>query len=366
MSTDRAWADLIASTAAAICPEDAEAAARARARHRDLTKPPGSLGRLEDLSIRIAGMTGLDRPRLDDRLVVIAAADHGVARRGVSAYPPEVTAQMVANFLSGGAAINVLADHAGARVRVVDAGVDGETPAHESLDRLRLGRGTSDITRGPAMSELMAEQAIAAGINLLTQERSMRGVSIVACGDMGIGNTTAAAAIIAAVTGQSARAVTGRGTGIDDERFETKVLAVQQALDVNRPDGRDGVRLLAQVGGFEIGILAGVYLAAAAARIPAVIDGVISGAAALIADAITPQVRSYLIAAHRSVEPGHSVTLQHLGLDPLLDLGVRLGEGSGAALGITLCIAACRVLDEMATFHEAGVTDSDEVVRSES
>ena len=360
------WAALIASTIADIGPLDAKAAARAAARHDVLTKPPGSLGRLERLGIRMAGITGIDRPRLAHRLVVVAAADHGVARHGVSAYPAEVTAQMVGNFLAGGAAINVLAAHAGARVRIVDAGVRGETPDDAALTRLRLGPGTDDFTLGPAMSRATAERAVGEGIALLAHEHAASGVDIVAGGDMGIGNTTAAAALVAAVTGRPVPAVTGRGTGIDDARFEAKVRAIQVALDVNQPDRRDGVDLLAKVGGFEIGVLAGVYLGAAARRIPIVLDGVISTAAALVAQVLAPPLREYLTAAHRSVEPGHSVTLEYLELEPLLDLGMRLGEGSGAALGISLCVAACRVLDEMATFGEAGVESSDSVVRPES
>ncbi|MGE0228524.1 MAG: nicotinate-nucleotide--dimethylbenzimidazole phosphoribosyltransferase [Dehalococcoidia bacterium] len=350
----------------AIRPLDAAAMARARARQGQLTKPPGSLGRLEALAERIVGITGADRPRLERRLVVVAAGDHGVTARGVSAFPSEVTAQMVANFLGGGAAINVLAAHAGARVRVVDAGVAAETPDHPALTRLRLGAGTGDITAGPAMTREQAEHAIAEGIALLEAERGDEGVDIVACGEMGIGNTTAAAAVTAAITGRPAHAVTGRGTGIDDERFEIKVRAVQRALDVNRPDPADGLDVLASVGGFEIGVLAGLHLGAAAARIPAVIDGFISGAAALIAAAIAPQVRDHLVASHRSVEAGHTATLDHLGLEPLFDLGMRLGEGTGAALGITFCVAACRLLDEMATFEEAGVSSSPEVVRPEA
>ena len=363
-------AAVIARTAAAIAPPDEATAARAEARQARLTKPPGSLGRLEALATRIAGITGHDRPRLERRLVVVAAADHGVAAQGVSAYPAEVTAQMVANFVGGGAAINVLADHAGARVRVVDAGVAGATPEADGLLRLRLGAGTDDITQGPAMPRTLAERSIAAGIALFEAERAVPGVDIVACGEMGIANSTAAAAIVAVATGRPPRSVTGRGTGIDDERFEAKVAAIERALAVNvrtaGPDAGDGVGLLSALGGFEIGVLSGVYLAAGAARVPAVIDGLISGAAALVAVAIEPRVGAYLIASHRSLEPGHSATLEHLQLEPLLDLGMRLGEGTGAALGITLCVAACRLLDEMATFEEAGVADSNRVVPPES
>ena len=357
----------IDATAAAIAPLDAEAAAGARARQDQLTKPPGALGRLEELSVRIAGMRGCARPRLEQRLIVVAAADHGVAARGVSAYPPEVTAQMVANFLAGGAAINVLADHAGARVRVVDAGVlsasGGGTPeldesGRPALVRLDLPRGSGDITDGPAMSREIAERAIAAGIALVEGERQGPGLDIVGCGEMGIGNSTAAAALIAAATGRPAEAVTGRGSGVEGPALRAKIAAVEAALAANRVDREDGVALLAALGGHEIGVLAGVYLGAAAARIPAVMDGLISGAAALVAAAIAPGVRDYVVASHRSPEPGHAAVLEALEVEPLLDLGMRLGEGSGAALGISLCVAACRLLDEMATFGEAGVSEA--------
>ncbi len=357
---------LIARTVASISTPDLEARARAAARQSQLTKPPGSLGRLEALAERIAGITGADRPRLERRLVVVAAADHGVAAQGVSAYPSEVTAQMVANFLAGGAAVNVLAAHAGARIRVVDAGVAAETPLDPRLVRLRLAPGTADFTREPAMSRAIAERAVAEGIALFEAERASEGTDIVACGDMGIGNTTSSAALIAAVTGRPPSTVTGRGTGIDDARYEAKVAAIEAALALHRPDPSDGIGLLAAIGGLEIGVLAGVYLAAAAARVPAVIDGVISGAAALVAQAIAPRTVDFLIAGHRSVEPGHAATLEYLQLEPLLDLGLRLGEGTGAVLAITLCVAACRLLDEMATFEQAGVSDSDGVVPPEA
>ena len=360
------YAARIARTVAAIGTPDLEAAGRAAARQARLTKPPGSLGRLEAVAERIAGITGNDRPRLAGRLVVVAAADHGVAAQGVSAYPSEVTAQMVANFLAGGAAVNVLAAHAGARVRIVDAGVAAETPHDPRLLRLRLAPGTDDFTRGPAMSRALAERAVAEGIALFHVEHSREGVDIVACGDMGIGNSTVAAALVAAVTGRPPSTVTGRGTGIDDTRFETKVAAIERALRLHRPDPTDGVGMLSAIGGLEIGVLAGVYLGAAAARVPAVVDGVISGAAALVAQAIAPSVAYFLIAGHRSVEPGHAATLEHLGLEPLLDLGLRLGEGTGAVLALTLCVAACRLLDEMATFEESGVSAAEGVVPPEA
>lgn len=361
---DPSSAAVIASTAAAVAPLDDGARAEARGRQARLTKPPGSLGRLETLAEELAAMTGQARPRLDQRLIVVAAGDHGVAARGVSAYPSEVTAQMVANFLGGGAAISVLADHAGARLRIVDAGVRGETPDDSRLLRLRLGPGTDDITERPAMTRVLAEQAIAAGIALIEEERA-RGLHLLGLGEMGIGNSTSAAAIVARVTGRPARAVTGRGTGIDDARFAIKVQAVERALALHQVDASDGVGVLAALGGFEVGVLAGAYLGAAAARVPAVLDGLISGAAALIACAIEPRVRDYLVASHLGVEPGHAATLDHLGLRPVLDLGLRLGEGSGAALAMTVCVAACRLLDEMATFEDAGVSTSDAAVANE-
>ena len=359
-------AALIARTIASIPAPDREAASAAEQRQGDLTKPPGSLGTLEALATRIAGITGQPRPRLEHRLIVIAAGDHGVTAQGVSAYPSEVTAQMVGNFLTGGAAINVLAAHAGARVLVVDAGVAAETPEDPRLLRLRLAPGTRDMTRELAMTRALAEQAIAEGIALVTRERAEGGADIIAAGEMGIGNTTSAAAIIAAVTGLPARAVTGRGTGIDDARHERKVEVIEQALALHRPDPTDGIALLSKIGGFEIGVLAGVILGASAARVPVLMDGVISGAAVLVADALAPQALASVIASHRSSEPGHTAILEHLRMPPLLDLGLRLGEGSGAALGMTLCVAACRLLDEMATFAEAGVTDSDTVVEPEA
>ena len=357
--------EVIERTIVRVNPLSSTAAKAASARQARLTKPPGSLGRLEALAVRIAAIRDEARPRLDQRLVVVAAADHGVSGRGVSAYPAEVTAQMVANFLSGGAAVNVLADLAGARVRVVDAGVVGDTGDHPDLDVLRLAPGTEDITTGPAMTRELAERAVAAGIAIVEEERAKPGLDLVGCGEMGIGNTTSAAAIVAAVTGRRPSAVTGRGTGIDDAAHARKIAAIEAALEVNRPDAADGLDLLSKIGGFEIGVLAGVFLGAAAERVPALIDGLISGAAALIAVAIEPTVGDYLIASHRSPEPGHAATLELLGLDPLLELDLRLGEGTGAALGMTLCVAACRLLDEMATFEEAGVSDSEAVVEPE-
>jgi len=336
---------------------DRSAMDEARSRQDRLTKPQGSLGRLEELSIAIAGMKGDPRPRLKDKAIITMAADHGVAAEGVSAYPSEVTAQMVLNFLSGGAAINVLARHVGARIIVVDMGVGSELPDHPRLVKKRIGSGTGNIATGPAMTREQAVEAVESGIKLLEEEAG-KGLDIVGAGDMGIGNTTPSAAITSVVTGISPREACGRGTGVDDAGFERKVRAVERAIAVNKPAPGDGIELLSKIGGFEIGGLAGVMLAAAAERIPVVIDGYISTAAALVAATIAPRCTGYMLASHLSVERGHEAALQRLGLKPLLNLDMRLGEGTGAALAISIAEAACKVLDEMATFEEAGVSES--------
>ncbi|MGQ9467593.1 MAG: nicotinate-nucleotide--dimethylbenzimidazole phosphoribosyltransferase [Anaerolineae bacterium] len=347
---------LLEKAVAAIGPLREEAMAAAQARQDQLTKPQGSLGRLEELSIQVAGITGSPRPVIRDKAVIVVAGDHGVAAEGVSAYPQEVTAQMVYNFLRGGAGINVLARHVGARVTVVDAGVATDLEPHPALKIRKIGHGTANIAQGPAMSREQAIRALESGIELVEEELA-QGLDIVAPGDMGIANTTPAAAVAAAVTGLPPATVVGRGTGVDDAGLARKIAVVEQALRVNEPDPKDGVDLLAKVGGFEIGTIAGIILGAAAHRIPVVVDGFISTAGALIAAAIAPGVASYCIAAHNSAEPGHRAMLQHLGLRPLLDLGMRLGEGTGAALAIGLVEAACKILNEMATFAEAGVSE---------
>ncbi|MGQ9502882.1 MAG: nicotinate-nucleotide--dimethylbenzimidazole phosphoribosyltransferase [Anaerolineae bacterium] len=343
-------------TIAQIGPLDEAAMAAARTRQNDLTKPRGSLGRLEALSIHMAGITGQVRPRIEHKVIITMAGDHGVVAEGVNAYPQEVTAQMVYNFLRGGAGINVLARHIGARVVVVDMGVATHLEPHPELVVKKVAPGTNNIARGAAMTRQQAIQSIEAGIEVIEAEIA-RGLDIVGVGEMGIGNSTPAAAIVAAFTGRSAAEVVGRGSGVDEAGLARKVIAVQRALSVNRPDPCDGLDVLAKVGGFEIGGMAGVMLGAAAHRRPVVVDGFISTAAAMIAVAIAPQVRSYLIAAHRSQEPGHQAMLTWLGLTPLVDLDMRLGEGTGAALGISLVEAACKIINEMATFSEAGVSD---------
>lgn len=350
---------LLDTTVARIAPLDERVMAAARTRQLQLTKPPGSLGRLEDLSVWLAGVRATERPRVTAPVVVVAAADHGVAAAGVSAYPQAVTAQMVRNFLNGGAAINVLARQAGARVVVVDAGVLTDPGPHPELVSRRAGAGTADMRHGPAMAREVARRVVEDGI-ALALELVEQGCDALAVGDMGIGNTTAAAAVTAAITGQPPSAVTGLGTGITPERREHKVRVIEQALTVNRPDPADGLGVLAAVGGFEIGLLAGVILGGAARRLPVVVDGFITTAAALIAYALAPGATAYMLAAHRSVEMGHAAALAHLGLEPLLDLRLRLGEGTGAVLALPILRAAAAVLDEMATFAEAGVSDSDE------
>ena len=347
---------ILETTIGSIRPLDAGAMAAARARQDTLTKPVGSLGRLETIAVQLAGIQRRARPQIRAKAIITMAADHGVARDGVSAYPPEVTPQMVLNFLHGGAGINVLARQVGARVVVVDIGVAAELPAAPGLDSRKLALGTASIARGAAMTRAQAIAAIEVGIDIVTREHAL-GLDLVGTGDMGIGNTTPSSAIVAAVTGAAVPAVTGRGTGVDDATLHRKIKVIEQALAINNPNARDGLDVLAKVGGFEIGGIAGVILGAAAAGIPVVIDGFISGAGALIAALICPASRAYMLAGHRSVEGGHTIALNHLGLEPVLDLGMRLGEGTGAALAIGIIEAAARILDEMATFADAGVSE---------
>jgi nicotinate-nucleotide--dimethylbenzimidazole phosphoribosyltransferase len=353
---------------ASIGPLDAAAMAAAAAHLDRLTKPPGSLGRLEGLVIDLAGITGRADAPVERRTVVVAAADHGVARQGVSAYPSDVTAQMVANFVAGGAAINVLAAWAGIRVIVVDAGVGSPIPVGPgdpvgAGDAVRGGRlvdarirdGTADMTFGPAMGRADALRAVAVGLDLVGDLRA-EGLDLIGVGDMGIGNTTAASAITAVLGGRPVDLVTGRGTGIDDEARLRKIAAIERALAINAPDPGDPLGVLAAVGGLEIGVLVGVIVGAAAAGIPVVLDGFITGAAALVAVSLQPAIAARVIAAHRSVEPGHAVILERLGRRPVFDLDLRLGEGTGAALAMGLIVAAVRIRDEMATFESAAVS----------
>lgn len=341
---------------ARIRPADSQAKQAAMQRQQRLTKPPGSLGRLEDVSIQLAGIFGTERPIVRNTTLIVAAADHGVVAQGVTGYPQAVTAQMVMNFLAGGAAINVMARARGVELVIVDAGVATPQPAHPDLHVVAPGRGTKDITRGPAMSRAQAEACLEAGVEL-AQSAAERGAHVIATGDMAIGNTTAASAITAALTGTSPRETTGRGTGRTDRELEHKIACVERALDVNRPDPDCGLDVLTKVGGFEIGVLAGVVLGGALARRAVVLDGYVSGAAGLIAASLCPAVLDYVIAGHLSAEPGHRIALRRMGLRPLLDLDMRLGEGTGALLATSLVEIAAACLTEMSTFDEAGVSD---------
>ena len=339
-----------------VPPPAAAVELEARRRLDRLTKPRGSLGRLEELAVRLAAIAGVCPPPLRDPVIVTLAGDHGVVAQGVSAYPQIVTAQMVENFLRGGAAVNVLARRAGARVVVADLGVAAPLPRHPDLRDCKVAPGTADMTHGPAMTAAQCAQAIDAGIALVEAERA-RGADLIGTGEMGIGNTTAASAVVAALTGASVETVTGPGTGVDEAGRQRKVAAVRRALAVNSPDPADPLDTLAKVGGFEIAGLVGVIVAGAAYRLPVVLDGFIAGAAALAAVRLEPRARGALLAAHRSAEPGHPPVLAALGLEPYLDLGLRLGEGTGAALCIALARAAIGVLTDMATFKSAGVSD---------
>ena len=341
-----------------IQPLNKNAMEAARLRQDALTKPPGSLGRLEELSIQMAGIIGNPRPKIENKVVIVMAGDHGVVAEGVSAYPSEVTPQMVLNFLNGGAAINVLSRHVGARVVTVDMGVASDMGSHPGLVDRKVSLGTNNITKGPAMSHDEARKALRAGAELVQAEIE-KGLDIMVTGDMGIGNTTPSAAIAVAITGCSAAEVVGRGTGVDDPGLLRKINAVERAIEVNQADPRDGFDVLVKLGGYEIAGLVGAILAAAANRIPVVIDGFISSAAAMIAVTIAREARDYLISAHRSDELGHQIMLEWLDLEPLLDFHMRLGEGTGGVLALSIIEAACKIVDEMATFAEAGVTNKD-------
>jgi nicotinate-nucleotide--dimethylbenzimidazole phosphoribosyltransferase len=353
------WLDSLSTR---IEPLDAAAISSATERLDRLTKPPGSLGRLEELARQLAGITGLDLPRVERPAVAVFAGDHGVTAQGVSAYPSTVTAQMIANFVGGGAAINVLARLAGAQVVIVDVGVAGPIPGvGAGLDggaRLvtrRISNGTRDMTEEPAMTRSEALAAIDAGRSVAT-ELIASGVDVLAVGEMGIGNTTAASALAAVLTGRAPIEMTGRGTGLDDPAVRHKVAVIEHALDRRRPDPSDPVGVLAAVGGLEIGALVGAILAAAESRVPVVLDGFITGSAALVAATIAPGIAARVIASHVSAEPGHRIVLAQLGLRPLLDLEMRLGEGSGAALALPVIRAAAALLAEMATFDGAGIS----------
>ncbi|MEV6632286.1 nicotinate-nucleotide--dimethylbenzimidazole phosphoribosyltransferase [Actinoplanes sp. NPDC051470] len=345
------------STVAAIRPADEAAMAAARDRQARLTKPAGSLGLLEDLSVRLAGLAGECPPPLPEpATVAIFAGDHGVHARGVSPWPQEVTAQMVANFVAGGAVVNAFARQNGADVLVVDVGVAIQLHGGRNLLDVNIRRGTRDLTAEPAMTAAETRQAVETGISV-AHALTDGGARCLLTGDMGIGNTTPAAALIAAFTGRPAADVTGRGTGIDDETYARKVGVIAAALTRHGPDPADPLGVLAAVGGLEHAALTGFLLGAAERRVPVIVDGVIAASAALAAAALAPDAVAAMVAGHLSVEPGAAVALRHLGLTPLLDLGMRLGEGTGALLALPIVASAVRVLHDVATFDSAGVSE---------
>jgi len=335
---------------------DISVEAAARKKLDSLTKPPGSLGKLEDLAVKYSVIRGDVGPLVKRKVIFTLAADHGVAVRGVSAYPQEVTVQMVRNMVSGGAAVNVLASHVGAKVVIADMGVKGRAGEKEGLKVFEEGCETGDITVGPAMTRESAAAAVRYGINLV-EEEARYGLDIIGVGEMGIGNTTPSAAIVAVVTGSDPSDVTGRGTGITDDRLRYKTDVIKKAIEINSPDPKDGLDVLSRVGGYEIAGLTGVILAAAANSIPVVLDGFISAASALIAGTMAPLSVKYMIASHLSCEYGHLKALRWLELEPVLDLKMRLGEGTGAALAIGIVEASVKIMNKMATFRDAGVSD---------
>ncbi|MEW6355074.1 MAG: nicotinate-nucleotide--dimethylbenzimidazole phosphoribosyltransferase [Planctomycetota bacterium] len=348
----------LASTIKRIRPANKPSETKARERIARLTMPPGALGRILELAVRLAGISRSLNPPTTRKVIVTMAGDHGVVAEGVSAFPQEVTAQMVHNFVACGAAINVLARLVGAEVVVVDMGVAADLSALADSGRIlskKIAPGTQNMAVGPAMTRDQAVASVEAGIEVV-EGLCGKGLDVLGAGDMGIGNTTPSAAIAAVLTGRSVREVTGRGTGVDDKCLDRKVAAIEKAVAVNRPDPSDPMDVLSKVGGFEIGGLAGCVLAAAAHRKPVLIDGLISTAGALIAARLCPAAKDYIIASHRSVETGHRAMLEAIGVEPFLDLGMRLGEGTGAALAMNLVEAAKRILTEMATFDAARVS----------
>jgi nicotinate-nucleotide--dimethylbenzimidazole phosphoribosyltransferase len=353
---------VLAETLAAIRPADPRAVAEARAYQDRLTKPRGSLGALEDVAVRLAGAAGSNPPPIPDpAALAIFAADHGVHVRNVTPWPQEVTVQMVANFLSGGAVANAFAKQVGASVTVVDVGVAADLPDAEGLLKRKIGRGTADLSAGPAMTVDQAVQAVEVGISV-ARDLVAGGARCLIAGDMGIANTTASAALVSAFTGRDPAQVTGRGTGIDDETFARKVTVIREALKVNGVNSvmslpNDALRALAALGGFEHAAIAGFILGGAAARVPIILDGIIAGSAALVAAALDPATVDHCVAGHRSAELGHTAALDHLGLRPLVDLGLRLGEGTGGLLAYPLVCAAVRVMHDVATFDSAGVSE---------
>jgi nicotinate-nucleotide--dimethylbenzimidazole phosphoribosyltransferase len=338
-----------------ILPVSASDLDKAQRRLDSLTKPPGSLGRLEELARRYVAIKGVDAPSIPKKFVYIFAADHGIARAGVSAYPPEVTPQMVQNFLKGGAAINVLAKHVSAEIGVVDIGVNFDFQKCPGLIHKKIAFGTGDISKGPGMTRAQAEEALQIGIDL-AKKSADNGIDVLATGDMGIGNTTPATAIMSVYGNKTTGQVAGKGTGIDNATLEKKINLIEQAIKINSPNKEDPIDVLAKLGGFEIAGIAGLILGGASQKTPVIIDGLISGAAAVIAYKLNSIVKDYIFTSHRSQEPGHEILFHLLGQPPLFDFGMRLGEGTGAVLGMSILDASIKIYTQMATFEEAGVT----------
>lgn len=349
---------LLEKTMNSIGDLDVTAMEKAQKRLDSLIKPPGSLGILEEMGVRLAGITGNPKPTITSKAVIVMAGDHGVVGEGVSVAPQEITAQMLPAFLTGVAGIGVLAKHAGAKIVVVDVGVASTVDFPGVLQR-KVRNGAGNISLGPAMAREEAVKALEVGIEVASKEID-GGSDLLATGDMGIGNTTPSSAILASLGGYTAEEVAGRGTLVNDEVLQLKIRAISRALEVNRPDPSDGLDVLAKVGGLEIAGLAGVILGAAARRVPVLIDGFITTAAAMVACKLQPKAREFIIASHLSGEQGHRLMLEHLGLSPVIHMRMRLGEGTGAALTMHLVEAATRVMLEMASFEEAGVADLEE------
>jgi nicotinate-nucleotide--dimethylbenzimidazole phosphoribosyltransferase len=346
----------LAETLKEIRPLDCSIESAAQQRLDSLTKPLGSLGKLEDIARRIAVIQGRVPPRPGRKVLFVFAADHGITEEGVSAYPREVTAQMTYNFLAGGAAINVLASHHGVETEIVDVGVDHDFTGTLGLRHHKIRRGTGNFAHGPAMTYEEAARSVELGIQL-AEEVARENVFILSAGDMGIGNTSSAAAILCAISGAAPVHVVGRGTGIDDATLARKISAIETALETNRPDVHDALDVLAKIGGLEIGAITGMILGAAARRIPMVLDGYVAGAAALLAQGFSPHVRDILFASHLSAEKGHRQMLEQLELTPIFNLSLRLGEGTGACILMGVIEAAVKIMGEMATFKAAGVEE---------
>ena len=348
------FAELIGS----IRPLDTSSQENAKLRQDSLTKPKGSLGRLEDLSVQLAGIYRTPTPRIGKKAIFTIAGDHGVCAEGVSAYPTEVTSQMLMNFANGGAAINVLGRHVGADVLVVDMGVASDTCWPSSIIGRKVAKGTRNMARERAMTEAEALEAIRSGAELALDAVD-KGYNLIGIGDMGIGNTTAASALTAVFTGRPVSEVTGKGTGLDEVGLNKKIKIIEEVIKLHRPNPSEPLDILQRIGGLEIAGMAGVIIGSASRSVPAVLDGFISSSSALIAAGIAPESKSYMIASHRSVEKGHRAILEYLGLEPVLDLRMRLGEGTGTALAMNIIEASCKILSEMATFESAGVSKKD-------